>query len=306
MQANDSFSDIVKAGNANLSPLPLPTANNNREDMNSVNETSSSIRILFVGDVVGKGGRHAVVTLVPQLRRHYDCSFVIVNGENSAGGSGFTGKCLRHMLQGEVDVFTGGDHMWDQQGFADELPQFDQVIRPANMPSQQPGRGAALFAIPGHAGLKLGVICLQGQTFMKNVANNPFQCADQIVNELRQQTPLIFVDMHAEATSEKIAMGRFLDGRVSAVLGTHTHVVTADEQIFPCGTAFQTDVGMVGARESILGRDIEPVLQRFVTGLPARFTVSEQTIRLHATVVECDTRTGHATHIERIVRDYNA
>lgn len=258
------------------------------------------MRVLFVGDIVGKGGRQAVRDLVPELRREHGCTFCIANAENMAGGGGITRRCLDELRDAGVDVFTGGDHMWDQRELANEIGQLPNLLRPANVFAGQPGRGYGLFPLPG--GGQIGVICLLGRTFIMTSADCPFQAASRIVDELRNKTSTLIVDFHAEATSEKIAMGRFLDGKVSAVLGTHTHVPTADQCIFPGGTAFQCDVGMVGARESVLGRAIEPVLQRFSTGMPARFSVVDKGIRLHATVVEIGAQ-GRARTIERVVRD---
>ncbi|MCF7848098.1 MAG: YmdB family metallophosphoesterase [Kiritimatiellales bacterium] len=261
------------------------------------------MHILFIGDMVGKGSRKAAREIVPQLRQEYGCSLVIANGENMAGGGGMTAKCLRGLAEARIDVFTGGDHMWDQRSLVEEIADFPNVLRPANVCPQQPGRGTGVFETLDHG--NVGVICLQGRTFMNSSADCPFAAADRCVEELQAQTSVIIVDMHAEATSEKIAMGRYLDGRVTAVLGTHTHVATADEQILPAGTAYQTDVGMVGARESVLGRDIEPVLQKFSTGMPARFTVVEKGIRLHATLIHVDPQTGKALDITRIWRDFD-
>jgi 2',3'-cyclic-nucleotide 2'-phosphodiesterase len=259
------------------------------------------MKILFVGDIVGKGGREAVAALVPELRRELECDFCVANAENMAGGGGITRRCLAELAAAEVDVFTSGDHVWDQREFVDEIGLVPNVLRPANVYRGQPGRGYGLFAAAN--GTTVGVLCLLGRTFMNGLASDcPFQAADQIVTEMRARTPLIVVDIHAEATSEKTALARYLDGRVSAVLGTHTHVPTADEQVLPGGTAFQCDVGMVGSRESVLGRDLAPVLQRFSTGMPARFTVADRHIRLHATAVTVD-RHGHATAIQRVVRD---
>jgi metallophosphoesterase (TIGR00282 family) len=260
----------------------------------------SVMKVLFVGDIVGKGGRRAVVDLVPGLVAEYRCGFVVANGENMAGGGGMTKRCLDDMADAGVDVFTGGDHMWDQRELPGEIPGLGNVLRPANVYAQQPGRGYGLFT--AEDGQPVGVVCLLGRTFMNSQADCPFAAADRIVQELSQTTRRIIVDIHAEATSEKTALARFLDGRVSAVLGTHTHVPTADQQIFPGETAFQCDVGMVGARESVLGRDISAVIKRFHTGMPSRFTVVNKGIRLHATVVSVGDD-GRATGIERVVRD---
>jgi metallophosphoesterase (TIGR00282 family) len=258
------------------------------------------MKVLFLGDIVGKGGRGAVQSFLPGLMDEYDCDFCIANGENSAGGSGLTGRCVHEMLDAGIHVITTGDHVWDQRDFVGEMKNFPQVLRPANVSPRQPGRGHAVYDVSGD--LKIGVVCLLGRTFMNSSADCPFAAADRIVEELRQQTKNIIVDIHAEATSEKIAIGRHLDGRVSAVLGTHTHVPTADQQLFPGGTAFQCDVGMVGSRESVLGRDIKPVLQRFTTGMPARFTVNNRNIRLHGTVVTIGDD-GRARGIQRVIRD---
>ena len=259
-----------------------------------------AMRILFIGDIVGKGGRQAVKMTVRELMRENRCDFCIANGENMAGGGGFTKSCLAELDESGVDVFTSGDHVWDQKEFPDEIESVGNVLRPANFPDVQPGRGYGVFE--ARNGVKVGVISLIGRTFIGVTSNCPFAKADELVEKIRMETPVIVVDFHAEATSEKIAMGRYLAGRVSAVLGTHTHVPTADQQIFAGGTAFQCDVGMVGARESILGREIEPVLHRFTTGMPSRFLVSDKGIRLNGTVVTVG-EDGKATGIERVTRD---
>lgn len=261
-----------------------------------------TMKLLFIGDIVGGGGREAVNALVRPLMEEYGCSFCIANGENMAGGGGFTSKCLAEMADSGVNVFTGGDHTWDQKDFQTEIDRLDNVLRPANVSSLQPGRGYGIFRAAD--GTEVGVISLLGRTFMNAMAECPFETAERIVEELRSATPFIVVDFHAEATSDKIALGRMLDGKVSAVIGTHTHVPTADEQIFPGGTAFQCDAGMVGARESILGRDITSIVNRYRTGMPARFPVVNEGIRLCGTVVTLD-GSGLATDIRRIVRDFN-
>ncbi len=259
------------------------------------------MKILFIGDVVGRGGRDAVKALLPGLAAEYGCGFRIVNAENIAGGNGLTRSCLQELSGAHVDVFTTGDHVWDQREFQGEINALPNVLRPANFPAGQPGRGYGVFEAAN--GEKVGVLNLAGRVFMGTPSDNPFAAAEAAVEALRRETTQIVVDFHGEATSEKIAMGRFLDGKVSAVLGTHTHVPTADEQILPGGTAFQSDVGMVGGRDSILGRDIEAVLARFVTGMPSRFAVVESGIVLHGTVVETDGE-GHALSIERICRAF--
>ena len=261
------------------------------------------MRLLFIGDVVGKGGRKAVAHFVPLLRAEYGCEFCIVNGENMAGGGGLTRRGLDELLTAGVDVVTTGDHVWDQKDFVEQIATCPGVLRPANLPPMQPGRGYAVF--PTAAGVPILVMGLLGRVFMGHQADCPFRTADAILAECASQAKVIFVDIHAEATSEKIALGRHLDGRVSAVVGTHTHVPTADEQILTGGTAFQCDVGMVGARDSGLGRALQPVLRRFVTGMPGHFTVVETGIRLQGTLVDIDPATGRATAIQRLVRDWD-
>lgn len=253
------------------------------------------MRFIFIGDVVGKGGREAVRQLVPELRREYNAQFVVVNGENSAGGNGLTGTCLRELLH-SCDVVTSGDHTWDQKGFEQEINNSDRIIRPANYHRSQPGRGYGIFANP--AGGRIAVIALQGKVFMKDSACCPFETADNIIAGLPGDVKTVIVDFHAEATSEKLAMAHYLDGRVTAVLGTHTHVQTADARILPGGTAAITDAGMVGADASILGRGIPEVLKKFSSGMPGRLPVVESgTIRLDGVVVTYDHTTGRASGI---------
>lgn len=259
------------------------------------------MKILFVGDVVGKGGREAVRRLVPALLEEFCGDFCVVNAENIAGGNGMTRSCLQELFDIGIDVFTAGDHVWDQREFPGEIKSMANVLRPANFPVAQPGRGYGVFT--ARDGRKVGVLNLAGRVFMGCPSDNPFLAAETAVAELQKETNTIIVDFHAEATSEKIALGRFLDGKVSAVLGTHTHVTTADEQIFPGGTAFQSDVGMVGSQNSVLGREIQAVLSKFVTGMPSRFAVVEDNIVLHGTLIETDD-SGHATAITRISREF--
>lgn len=258
------------------------------------------MKFIFIGDVVGKGGRETVKQLVPDLRREYNAQFVIVNGENSAGGNGLTGTCLRELLH-SCDVVTSGDHTWDQKGFDLEINHFDRMIRPANYHRTQPGKGYGVFTNP--AGGSIAVIALQGKVFMKDSAYCPFETADTILSQLPGTVKNIVVDFHAEATSEKLALASYLDGRVTAVLGTHTHVQTADARILPGGTAALTDVGMVGADASILGRGIPEVLKKFSSGMPGRLPVVENgIIRLDGAVVTFDHTTGRASAIESFSR----
>ena len=258
------------------------------------------MKFIFIGDVVGKGGREAVKQLVPELRREYNAQFVIVNGENSAGGNGLTGTCARELLH-SCDVVTLGDHTWDQKGFELDIGHLDKVIRPANYNKTQPGNGWGIFTNP--AGGSIAVIALQGKVFMKESACCPFVTADEILAQLPGTVKTIVVDFHAEATSEKLAMANYLDGRVTAVLGTHTHVQTADARVLPGGTAAMTDVGMVGAEASVLGRAIPDVLKKFASGMPCRLPVVETgTIRLDGAVVTFDHTTGRASAIESFAR----
>jgi hypothetical protein len=222
---------------------------------------------------------------------------VIANGENAAGGSGITVKTAGEIFDGGVDVITCGDHLWDQKEVVDLLENERRFVRPLNYPAGTPGQGSTLFQ---SAGLPpVAVINLQGRTFMAAL-ENPFHTVLAEVERLRSMTKMIFIDFHAEATSEKIALTRMLDGRVSAVIGTHTHVQTADEQIFPGGTAFLCDGGFTGPHESVIGREIEPVVRRFLTNMPQRFEVARERVLLQGAIVEIDEATGRATRIERV------
>jgi metallophosphoesterase (TIGR00282 family) len=266
--------------------------------------TVTAVKLLFIGDIVGGPGRRAVRELVPQLREQHQLDFVIANGENSAGGSGITAKTAEEIFAAGVDAITSGDHLWDQKEVIELLRNEKRFIRPLNYPAGTPGNGSAVFEIPqgrSGAGCRIAVMNVQGRTFMADL-ENPFHAALAEVERLRLQTQIIFVDIHAEATSEKIALARMLDGRVSAVVGTHTHVQTADEQIFPGGTAYLTDAGFTGPHESVLGREIQPVIQRFLTLMPQRFEVARERIFLNGVIVEIDEATGKSRKIERVVR----
>lgn len=257
-----------------------------------------NLNLLFIGDIVGKGGRKAVQSVGAELKAAEKCSFCIANAENIAGGSGITAKCLEAISPSVVDVVTAGDHIWDQKGFDSEITGLPNVLRAANLCSLQPGRGFGVYRNPVCG--EIAVISLLGRIFMKSDANCPFETAEQILAKLPKTVKTIIVDFHAEATSEKAAMARFLDGKVTAVIGTHTHVQTADARILSKGTAFISDVGMVGAEDSILGRDIEAVVRRFRTGMPQKFEVVETGIRLDAVVVSYDSETGKATQIKNL------
>lgn len=255
--------------------------------------------ILHIGDVVGKLGRRAVGELLPELIVRHDAGLVVVNGENAAGGNGITASIADGIFAAGADVITTGNHVWAQKE-AEELVERDaRVLRPANYPPGVPGTGAGIY--PSRTeGAQVGVINLQGRVFMREL-DDPFRAADEILEWMRRETPIILVDFHAEATSEKIALSRHLDGRVSACIGTHTHVQTADERVFPGGTAHITDVGMTGATESIIGVEIEPVLTRFRTQMPTRFDPPRSgPAILCGVVVEVDPETGRTWSIERI------
>ena len=255
------------------------------------------VKILFIGDIVGEPGRRAVKLLLPRLREQHGLDFVIANGENSAGGNGITPRIATELFSFGIDVITSGDHLWDQKEVMELLASEKRFLRPLNYPAGTPGPGSGVFEVKN--GLSVAVLNAQGRTFMPAL-ENPFLAAPPEIERLRQQTKIIFVDFHAEATSEKIAIARMLDGKVSAVVGTHTHVQTADEQIFPGGTAYLSDAGFTGPQESVLGREIEPVIRRFVTNMPQRFEVATQRVMLHGAVIEIDETSGKAVKIQRV------
>ncbi len=259
--------------------------------------TVRRVKILFIGDIVGAPGRRAVKELVPKLQGQHAFDLVIANGENAAGGAGITTNTAAEIFSAGVDIITTGDHLWDQKEANNLLLQEIRFLRPLNYPAGTIGQGSTVFQAAGKP--PVAIINLQGRTFMQDL-ENPFWCAQSEVNRLREFAQILFVDMHAEATSEKIALARMLDGRVSAVVGTHTHVQTADEQIFPGGTAFLCDAGFTGAHESILGRKIEPVIKRFLTNQPQRFGVASDRILLQGALIEVDAASGRAVHIQRV------
>jgi metallophosphoesterase (TIGR00282 family) len=251
--------------------------------------------ILAIGDIIGKPGRWAVRELLPRLRQEYGVDLVIANGENAAGGIGLTPDTAQELLAAGVDVLTSGNHIWAQKEIIPYLDGEMPILRPLNYPPGVPGWGY----IVRNGAL---VVNLIGRTFMSNL-DCPFRGMDQLLAELRPKPPVIIVDFHAEATSEKMAMGRYLDGRVSAVLGTHTHVGTIDAQVLPKGTAYVTDIGMTGPTDSIIGDDAEMVLQRFLTALPHRLSVGTGKVMLNAILVKVDDKSGRAVSIERLYRE---
>jgi len=260
------------------------------------------VNILFVGDIVGKPGRRILAQALPDLRREHGVDLVIANGENSAGGFGITRETFEAILACGVDVVTGGNHTWHAREVMDLRDEDPRLLRPANYPAGTPGRGAGVFQVRAGRGLPpVGILNLVGRVFMEPV-ESPFQTGRDQVELLRRETPVIVVDFHAEATSEKIALAWYLDGRVSAVIGTHTHVQTADERILPNGTAFITDAGMTGPSDSIIGMGREEVLQRFLTLLPVRFDVAKGPAHLSAILLDIDEELGRARGIRRLHR----
>lgn len=255
------------------------------------------MKILFIGDVVGKPGREAVTALVPRLRREREVDLVIANGENSAHGAGLTGSTVNDLLQAGVDVITTGDHVWDQKEIYAVIEREPRLLRPLNMPPSAPGKGSTIVHVDDR--FAVGVVNLIGRVFMPP-NDCPFRAADAEVARLRRQTSVIFVDFHGEATSEKIAMGRYLDGKISALVGTHTHVQTADEQILPNGTGYLSDAGMTGPHDSVLGREVEPVIKRFLTQMPQKFEVATRQVQLCGVVVDVDEDSGKARRVERL------
>ncbi len=256
------------------------------------------MNILFIGDIVGRSGREALERLLGRLVDRHQVDLVVANGENAAGGFGLTSDIVREMTAQGVDVITSGNHIWDKREVYDFLDTQPCLLRPANYPPGPPGRGAGVFSTP--AGVKVGVINLEGRVFMNNL-ECPFRAADLLVEELRKQTPVILVDFHAEATSEKVALGCYLDGRVSAVVGTHTHVQTADERLLPGGTAYITDAGMTGALDAVIGIRKELAIERFLTQLPVRFEVAKKDPVLCGVLFSVDEKSGRATGVRRIM-----
>ncbi len=259
----------------------------------------SELKILFVADVVGHPGRDTVRALLPGLKKELRPDLTIVNGENAAGGFGLTAKLVAELRGNGADVITSGNHVFAQKEFAGELPGLERVLRPANYPPAAPGQGWCLAKAGGH---QILVMNLMGRIFLDTL-DDPFRAADTIL-AAHPGMRVVFCDMHAEATSEKTAMGWYLDGRVSAVVGTHTHIPTADARILPGGTAYVTDVGMVGPRDGCIGMAKEVVIQRFLTGMPNRFVVASGPVTFNSVLVTIKPSTGRATSIQRIDREH--
>ena len=259
----------------------------------------SILRLLFLGDVVGEPGRKAVASFIPLMREDRGVNFIVVNGENSAGGRGITPKIAIGLLRAGATVITTGDHIWDQREIIDFLPTEPRLLRPLNYPDGTPGNGSIVLETEKGP---VAVMNAQGRTFMNNPLENPLISIDNELKKIRKDldVKMVFLDFHAEATSEKIATGRYLDGNVSAVVGTHTHVQTADEQIFPGGTAFLCDAGMCGPQESILGRRVEPILHRMKTSMPQTMPVAKGRVDIRGVIIDIDPDSGKAVDIERI------
>jgi len=257
----------------------------------------SMIRILFLGDVVGEPGRKALGRRLKGLQEELAVDFTIVNGENAAGGKGISGKQCIELLKAGATVITTGDHVWDQKDLPAYIETEPRLLRPCNYPAGTPGAGSVVLDTPKGP---VGVLNVRGLTFLNPPLENPFHRAAEEVAKLREATPVIFVDCHAETTSEKIALGRYLDGKVSAVVGTHTHVQTADERIFPGGTAFLCDAGMCGAVDSILGRTKESILRRFLTSMPTTLPVAGGAVEVCGVYVDIDEASGRALDIRRV------
>jgi metallophosphoesterase (TIGR00282 family) len=261
------------------------------------------MKFIFLGDVVGEPGRDTIRAAIPLLREAYAPDFFIVNGENAAGGNGITPKLAIELMRAGADVVTLGDHAWDQRDIVPFFATEPRLVRPANFPPGTPGAGSVVVSGNGH---KLGVLNLLGRTFMGPQVDNPFLMLEAEIEKLKQETPCILIDFHAEATSEKIAFGRAADGLATLVVGTHTHVQTADERILPGGTAYLTDAGFSGPHESVIGRDIPSVLQKYRTLLPNKFYIAREGLQADGVFVEADPVTGRALRIERIQQKIEA
>ena len=262
----------------------------------------ATVRILFLGDIVGEPGRKAVIDHLAEIRRAHSIDFVIVNGENAAAGKGITPRITIDLLRAGAAVVTTGDHVWDQKEIVDYFPTEPRLLRPVNYPEGTPGAGSVTLET---AKGKIAVVQAQGRTFMQPPLENPFLAVEGEVRRLRDEgVRVIVLDFHAETTSEKIAMGRMLDGTVSLVVGTHTHVQTADEDIFPGGTGYLTDAGMCGPEVSVLGRCVESVVWRFRSGMPTRFPIASGAVKLCGVIIEADSVSGRCLQIRRFAEKY--
>jgi metallophosphoesterase (TIGR00282 family) len=254
-------------------------------------------KILFLGDIVGRPGRNFVMERLSSLRVELGADVVIANAENSAGGAGITKKIADQLLANGVDAITLGDHVWDQKNFENEIDQIDRICRPANLPEDNPGRS---YLIVEKDGFRLGIFTVLGRNYLTLKSACPFRTADALLRELESQCDAVFVEAHMEATSEKIALGWHLDGRAAAVIGTHTHVPTADGRILPGGTAYLSDAGMCGPYASVLGREVDAVIASFLDGMKRRFPVADQDVRIVGCLIDVDASTGRSLSFERV------
>ena len=254
-------------------------------------------RVLFLGDIVGRPGRTFVIERVASLKTELGADIVIANGENAAGGAGITRKIADELIAAGIDAITLGDHVWDQKNFENEIDVLESVCRPANLPEQNPGRTSLVVE---RDGFRLGIFTVLGRHYLTLKSDCPFKTADALLKRLERDCDAVFVEAHMEATSEKIALGWHLDGRVAAVVGTHTHVPTADSRVLSGGTAYLTDAGMCGPYKSVLGRDIDPVIASFIDGRKRRFEVAKSDVRICGCIIDVDPMNGLATGIERV------
>ena len=255
------------------------------------------VKLLFIGDVIGKPGRDALSRELHRIVDRHRVDLVIANGENAAGGFGLTAETAEELFKCGVQMITSGNHIWDKKDALEYIKREERIVRPANYPEGTPGRGTTIVKTPG--GVKIGILNLEGRVFMNNL-DCPFRCADREIAKLKEETPIVFVDFHAEATSEKVSLGWYLDGRVCAVIGTHTHVQTADERILTAGTAYLTDAGMTGAFDSVIGVKKEEAILKFISQRPSKFEVAKKDTRINGVVIEVDETSGLALGIERI------
>jgi len=257
------------------------------------------MNILCIGDVVGRPGREAIAKLLPQIKKEHKIELVVANVENAAGGAGVTPKVVKELLDYGCNVLTSGDHIWDRREILNIIDEEKALLRPANLVEGLPGEGYCIVSTDNN--VEVGVINLQGRVFMSPI-ECPFKTAARIIEKIKSKASVILVDIHAEATSEKIALGYFLDGRVSSVVGTHTHVQTADEKILPQGTAYITDLGMTGPCDSVIGQRKEKIIERFLTGMPIKFNVASDDMQLQGVILDIDPKTKKANSIKRLKR----
>jgi 2',3'-cyclic-nucleotide 2'-phosphodiesterase len=269
--------------------------------MAALGKWTFQMKLLFIGDIVGKIGRTAVKSLLPSIVNKYKIDLVIANGENAAGGFGITETIVAELFNYGIHILTTGNHVWDKKEFIPQISKIDRVLRPLNYPPGVPGFGSLIY--PLKSGTKVAVINLSGRVFMSAI-DCPFRVGKEEVEKLRKEAEIIIIDFHAEATSEKIAFGYFMDGKVSAIIGTHTHVQTADEKILTGGTAYITDVGMTGPSHSVIGIEVDQIIQRFLTNMPMRFETAKGEGILSGIVLEIDEKTGKSTAAQRLQLNY--